>query len=138
MNIFEEVFIETMSAMAYLDLVESNDLTLSIESLSGYEINVVVPYMGDIIVFFSDDMKRTVGNNIFDCERSFSQDEFSDVIGEFLNVFAGKLLDKLHPDVLFEIGLPKKVSGDVVRVEQFLVTTFSDPTGGLVALYRPS
>lgn len=137
MKVIEEIFIETMREMVYLDVVKTTVPVLDIESLIGHAINVVVPYRGDIVVFFSEQMIKSVGKNIFDCDHKFSKEEFADVIGEFLNVFAGKLLDKLHPNILFEIGLPRMINYKDLSINDCTISNFADPSGGQVALIVP-
>ncbi len=128
-ELISEVFIETMCDMAFVDLIPQTEI--DINNPIANKMRILLPYLGDVILIFSGNLANQLSMNLHE-----DKDHVEDSINEFLNIFTGKLLERLHPDVLFELGLPEASSVDEIDDKEFEILNFGNPDNDNVCVYH--
>lgn len=102
-----DYFIETIESFGFQEMVpcdDKNDISYNAPVISS--IKITMPYLGDMILVVDREISENMAESFFgDTSDSF----VDDVIGEFLNIYVGSVMDKLYPNVAFRIGIPKKL-----------------------------
>ena len=134
-NAIVDVFIETMESMAFVDVLPT-DKVPNFKNPIVVRMGIMMPYMGDVVIVFSENLANLLIDNLLGEGAEDSDQALLDATGEFLNVYVGKLLDVLHTDILFELGLPKRIEFNDIKSEDFNIVHFSDPNNFSVSLYH--
>lgn len=132
-EIIENTFIEVMESMGF-------DEVLPIEKVPPcqtpfyIELKVTMPYMGNFIVAFSKELANEIVQNFFADSDSAAKEEYiRDCLSEFVNVFVGKVMQQLYPDLSFRIGIPEVIKK--IPNENFAIHSFVDPLNRAAVVY---
>lgn len=133
----QKEFIETLREMAFIEVLPDHENDrIDIKRPVAAKMSVLMPYLGDVIVVFSQGLVNELSGNLFGKEEGQSEERQRDALFEFVNVFVGRVLDQIYPDVLFELGLPQQFDLTVFNPDNFEVECFVDPHESHALVYR--
>jgi len=137
-QVLADVFIEVMQGTGFVDVALAEKTYVKGERSYVVKLDILMPYLGDLVVEFSEDVASQMVCNI--SGKDYNSEEghviYTDIVNEFLNVFAGKLFEVLAPQLLFEIGLPAQVAKSSLGLDKYEVLHFMTPEGFGVDLYK--
>ncbi|MCK5073443.1 MAG: chemotaxis protein CheX [Bacteriovoracaceae bacterium] len=136
-KIIETVFIDAIAEMFFVDVIVAEDEELSIDCPIICRLSILLPHWGELILVFSEDIARELIENTLGGNVSEQKSKMVDAVGEFANVFAGKLINEISPNMLFELGLPKiidKSSFDITN-SSYYAQYFQTPCKKFAVVY---
>lgn len=133
----QKEFIETLREVAFIEVLPYHgEDKVDIDKPVAAKMSVLMPYLGDVVIIFSQRLVDELSYNLFGKEEGSDEDRKRDALFEFLNVYVGRVLDQIYPDVLFELGLPQQFDLTGFAPENFEVECFVDPHESHALVYR--
>lgn len=135
-EVIDNLFVEVMSEMGFVDVVPVSDGVVIIDPVA-IKMGIMMPYLGDVVVVFSRPLAVKFAMNLsVTTEMESLEQGITDSASEFVNVFVGKLVEKLYPTVLFELGLPTRIDLSKLNKDGFVVHHYTDPENQRVSVFR--
>ncbi len=105
-----EAVIETLESMAFVEVLQVDKVTPYDEHLVRLRVEILVnaPFPGEIRLVLPKSLAFIFAQNMYSLdEQDVTDDIISDVLGEIVNIIAGRLMaDILPADQTFQLGLP--------------------------------
>jgi hypothetical protein len=99
---------ETLQSLAFSELIITDDIVDNqIDQMIPVKIDILLPYLGDVWVLIHHEMAKLISLNLF---QDTNEEMINDSAKEYLNIFAGLLMQKMLPNDLFELGIPAIMS----------------------------
>lgn len=101
---------ETIESMAFIELLPSEKITPYDEHLVRLRVEILInaPFPGEIRLVLPKSLAFLFAQNMYSLEeKDVTDDIISDVLGEVVNIVAGRLMADILPvDQTFQLGLP--------------------------------
>lgn len=101
---------ETIENMAFMEVVGADKTTPYDEHLVRLRLEILInkPFAGEMRLILPMDLAIQFTKNMYNLtEEEITEDLMKDVLGELINIIAGRLMADLIPeDQTFELGLP--------------------------------
>lgn len=101
---------ETIENMAFMEISKTDKVTPYDEHLVRLRLEILInkPFAGEIRLILPMDLAIQFTKNMYNLtEEEITEDLMQDVLGELINIIAGRLMADLIPgDQTFELGLP--------------------------------
>ena len=110
-NFLESAVIETIESMAFVEIVPTINKTPYDEHLVRLRVEILVnaPFPGEIRLVLPISLAMIFAQNMHNLdERQITDELIHDVLGEIINIVAGRLMADIIPsNQTFQLGLPQ-------------------------------
>ena len=110
-NILQKAVIETIENMAFVEILPKDKISPYDEHLVRLRVEILVnaPFPGEIRLVFPISLAMIFSQNMYNLdERQITEDLIHDVLGEIINIVAGRLMADIIPsNQTFQLGLPQ-------------------------------
>ncbi len=122
-KIIDDVFIETLEDYGFIEVIPTQEKEVVVEPIH-CSIKIMMPYLGDLVISVPKKMAEEIASASYG---SIDNKIVEDVVAEFLNIFTGKAMEKLYPDLPFRIGIPQLEKKCIDSPEHYVEHLFKDP-----------
>jgi len=110
-NILERAVADTIESMAFVEIVPTEKKTPYNEHLVRLRVEILVnaPFPGEIRLVLPISLAMIFAQNMYNLdERQITDELIQDVLGEIVNIVAGRLMAEIIPSKqTFQLGLPQ-------------------------------
>lgn len=130
----DKAIIDTLQDSAFVDVITTDKSGVS-DNFKTVKIKILMPYAGSLLIQIDDKLLEQMIQNVYGNEFISDIQVGTDMLGELLNVVAGKIFELIASDVLFEISLPELIENPVIPKKAH-VHHFVSPQGLGLDFYR--
>ena len=109
-TILTDVTLDAIENMAFMEVTKSDTLTPYDEHLVRLRVEILInkPFPGEMRLILPIGLVSQFTQNMYNIdEADVNDDTMKDVLGEMINIIAGRLMTEITPpDEMFELGLP--------------------------------
>lgn len=122
-KIIDDIFVQTLEDYGFVEILPTTEKADIVDPIH-CSIKIMMPYLGDLVISVPIKMAEEIAVATFG---TADQQIIDDVVCELLNIFAGKVMENLYPDLPFRIGLPQLEKNCIDTPEHYVEHMYKDP-----------